>query len=185
MKKIITIIAMALLVPGFLQAQEKEMQGYKPHSYYSFGWNLSIPIGDFNKWVGIAAPAFVFALYFKYLFLWTDTLWPMGPKTASVVTLAGAANSLLTLLVAGTITAIACYALSEGKKIGKPLVGAALILVGVFFTLYSLAALSVMVYASFWYLTDFWMLTLPILGIGVLVSLRIRNDKEYPFDKRS
>jgi hypothetical protein len=57
MKKIFLAIAVTVLVSGILQAQDREMMGYKPHSYYSFSWNISIPAGDFNKWVSIASPA--------------------------------------------------------------------------------------------------------------------------------
>jgi len=136
-----------------------------------------------NKWVVVAAPAFVFALYFKYLFLWADTLSPMGPKTASASTLVGETNSLVTLLVAGAVTTIACYTLSKGKRVWKPLVGTALILVGVFFIIFSIVAIFVPIYASFWYLTDFWILTLPILGMGVLAFLCTGKVKEYQLVK--
>jgi hypothetical protein len=121
-----------------------------------------------KKWAFITAPLFVFALYFKYLFLWLDTLLPLGPSEATVATLGGAANCLVTLLVAGVVTAAACYTFNRGKNFGNPLAGAVLVLVGVFFIIYTVVAFFVPVYASFWYLTDFWMLSLPVLGIELL-----------------
>lgn len=123
-----------------------------------------------KQWTLIAAPLFVFALYFKYMFLWADTLSPMGPQTATDASTLGAVNSLVTLAIAGIITVAACYALNKGKNIGKTLAGVALILVGVFFIVYSVTALFVPVYAWFWYLTDTWMLTLPSLGIVILAQ---------------
>jgi hypothetical protein len=121
-----------------------------------------------QKWAAIAASFFVFALYFKYLFLWVDTLVPLGPKQASVAASVGAANSVLTLLIAGAVMAAGCYLVNQKKSYGKGLVAAGVTVVGVFFAIYSLVSLSVPIYASFWYLTDFWMLSLLILGIVAL-----------------
>jgi hypothetical protein len=126
-------------------------------------------IAPIKKWAFIAAPAFVFALYFKYVFLLADTLWPMGPKTATVASTIGSVNSLVTLAVAGVVTGAACYALSQGKTMVKTLTGAALILVGAFFTIFTITALFEPIYASFWYLTDTWIITLPVIGITLLI----------------
>lgn len=52
MKKIITIIILAFLTTAFANAQESQSLGYKPSSYYTFSWNTTFPMGDFNKWVG-------------------------------------------------------------------------------------------------------------------------------------
>jgi hypothetical protein len=128
-----------------------------------------------KKWAVIMAPFFVFALYFKYLFLWVDTLKPLGPSEATAATVLGAANCLVTLLIAGVITAIACYAFDRGKTVWKLLAGVALIVVGAFFIVFTIIAAIVPVYASFWYLTDFWMLSLPILGT-ILLSQRKPNS---------
>ena len=129
-----------------------------------------------KKWAFIAAPLFVFALYFKYLFLWVDTLLPLGPSEATVASLGGAVNCLVTLLVAGAVTAAAYYSFNRGKIVGNSLVGAVLVLVGVFFVFYTAVAFFVPVYASFWYLTDFWMLSLPVLGIVLLSQRKINRQ---------
>jgi hypothetical protein len=123
-----------------------------------------------QKWATIAAPAFVFALYFKYLFLWIDTLNPMGPQQATAATMVGAANCLVTLLVAGAVTIAACIAFKRRKPVWKHLAVAALVLVGAFYLIFTVAAIFVPVYASFWYLTDFWMLTLPVLVVAYCKS---------------
>jgi hypothetical protein len=125
-----------------------------------------------KKWACIAAPAYVFALYFKYLLLWWDTLVPMGPKESALAADVGGVNSVLTLLFAGLVTVAACYSLSRKKRSGLPLTGASVILVGCFFVVDSLVAIFVPVYASFWYLTDFWMVVLPVLGAAVLLAYR-------------
>jgi hypothetical protein len=51
MKKIYTIIILAFLAFGFAQAQEPTALGFSPTSYYTFSWNTTFPMGDFNKWV--------------------------------------------------------------------------------------------------------------------------------------
>jgi hypothetical protein len=123
------------------------------------------------KWASIAAPLFVFALYFKYLFLWIDTLSPMNTQQANPMSTVGAINSLLTLLVAGAVIAVGCLWLNKNRTNAKRLLSAGLVLVGTFFIIFSLVALFVPIYASFWYLTDFWMLTLPVLGIMAFLSM--------------
>jgi len=51
MKKSVIIIILAFLGLGFTQAQEKSSLGYTPSSYYTFSWNMTFPMGDFNDWV--------------------------------------------------------------------------------------------------------------------------------------
>ena len=57
MKKIILILAVFVLLAGNTRAQEKTGLGFAPKSYYSFSWNTTFTIGDFNKWVSNASPA--------------------------------------------------------------------------------------------------------------------------------
>jgi hypothetical protein len=125
-----------------------------------------------KKWACIAAPTYVFALYFKYVLLWLDALVLLGSKEASAASTVGAANSLVTLLVAGVVTVAGCYGVLKAKPWGRKVAASAVILVGAFFVIYSLVALFVPVYASFWYLTDFWMVSLPVLGAAILVAGR-------------
>lgn len=120
------------------------------------------------KWAMIAGSLFVFALWLKYLFLWVDTLKPMNTQGDSLMSTIGTINSILTLLVAGVITVWGCFNLYKNSPNTKRVLAAALILVGAFFWIFSIVAVFVPIYASFWYLTDFWMLTLPILGIAIL-----------------
>jgi opacity protein-like surface antigen len=59
MKKTIIILTSFLFLAGFAQGQDKPVSslGYTPSSYYTFSWNTTFTIGDFNKWVGNASPA--------------------------------------------------------------------------------------------------------------------------------
>ncbi|MCX6246008.1 MAG: hypothetical protein NTU98_15045 [Bacteroidetes bacterium] len=51
MKKILALIIMFVLGWGVTQAQDNLKFEYKLHSYYTFSWNNTFPVGDFNKWV--------------------------------------------------------------------------------------------------------------------------------------
>jgi opacity protein-like surface antigen len=58
MKKIILILSMIMLTAVASQAQnEPASLGFTPSSYYTFSWNTTFTMGDFNKWVGNASPA--------------------------------------------------------------------------------------------------------------------------------
>lgn len=58
MKKIISIIILVFFALGSVQAQEPTSTlGYTPSSYYTFSWNTTFPIGDFNDWVSQPSPA--------------------------------------------------------------------------------------------------------------------------------
>jgi hypothetical protein len=148
------LIQALLIVPPLLMLSQKMRSPQNPDAI--------------KKWACIAAPAYVFALYFKYLLLWLDTLVPMGPKEATIATAVGAVNSVVTLLAGGIVVAAACYALYKRKTWGIRLAGVGLVVVGCFFVVDSAVALFMPVYASFWYLTDFWMVSLPVLGAAIL-----------------
>jgi opacity protein-like surface antigen len=59
MKKIIVILTAFVFMAGFTQGQDKQASslGFTPSSYYTFSWNTTFPIGDFNKWVNGGSPA--------------------------------------------------------------------------------------------------------------------------------
>jgi hypothetical protein len=120
------------------------------------------------KWITISAPSVVFGFWVKYLFLWLATLSPLGPQQADLASSIGAVNSCVTLLIAGIFASWACLVLYRKRRVDTRLVGIALILFGVHFVIYDLVSIWVPIYNSFLYLTDFWMIVLPILGIAVL-----------------
>jgi hypothetical protein len=121
-----------------------------------------------KKWACIAAPLFVLAFWCKYLFLWIDTLSPMGPQQATIASTVGVVNSWITLLFAGVLTTFACSSYYKTEKMNKWLVGIALIVFGGHFIFYDLVSIWVLVYIWFFYVTDIWMITLSILGIAIL-----------------
>ncbi len=58
MKKIFLLLLIFGLMHGLVQSQDKPASmGFIPSSYYTFSWNTTFTMGDFNKWVGNASPA--------------------------------------------------------------------------------------------------------------------------------
>lgn len=57
MKKIFSVLVLVLLLAGFARAQEPAALGFKPSSYYTFSWNTTFPMGDFNDWTSQPSPA--------------------------------------------------------------------------------------------------------------------------------
>lgn len=127
-----------------------------------------------KKWACIATPLFVFGIWFKYLFLWIDTFSPMGPQQATLASTVGALNSWITLLIAGVLTTFACLGYYKTKKINKYLMSTALIVFGGYFLIYDLVAIWEPVYSWFFYVTDFWMITIPILAL-VIQKIKIKK----------
>lgn len=57
MKKIILILMVSILFAGFAKGQDKPSIGFTPSSYYTFSWNTTFTLGDFNEWVTNGSPA--------------------------------------------------------------------------------------------------------------------------------
>jgi hypothetical protein len=127
------------------------------------------------KWASITAPLSVFGFWSYASLLWVYALSPLGPKQASLMSTIGAANSLLMLLIAGIITTIACIDFNRKKTLNKKLAGTAIILVGSHAIVYTLVSFWVPIYFSFMYLTEIWLIALPILGIAIL---KLRSTTE-------
>jgi opacity protein-like surface antigen len=57
MKKALLIVILFVLAFATTQAQDNKEPGYMPHSYYTFSWNNTFPMGDFHDWVGTPSMA--------------------------------------------------------------------------------------------------------------------------------
>lgn len=125
------------------------------------------------KWAGIAAPLYVFGLWVKHGLLWVYALSPLGTGQAGLIDAVGSANSLLTLLVAAIVATAAWLTFRQKKKLNTGLVGAATILVGAYFAIYAVVSVWVPIYLAFLPLTEVWMITLPIIGIAILLNQSI------------
>ena len=121
------------------------------------------------KWTSIAAPLYVFGFWVRHGLLWAYALSPLGPQQAGLIDFVGSVNSVLTLLVAAIVTTVASITFSQKKK-STWLVGTAIILAGIYLVVYALVSVWIPIYLAFLPLTDFWMITLPILGIAVLLD---------------
>jgi hypothetical protein len=131
------------------------------------------------KWAGIAAPLYVFGFWVKQGLMWVYALLPLGTQQAGLIDTIGSVNSLLTLLVAAIVSTFAWLTFRQKKKLNICLVGIALILVGVYFAIFAIVSVWVPIYRSFLLLTDFWLTSLPILGITILFNQSlVSNDEE-------
>jgi uncharacterized membrane protein YozB (DUF420 family) len=122
------------------------------------------------NWAGAVMALYIFGLWIKHGLMWVYALSPSAPQQAGLIDTIGSVNSLLTLLMAAIITTGVWLISRQKKKPNKQLMGASLILVGVYFVIYAIVAVWVSIYFSFMTLTEFWMITLPILGVALLLN---------------
>lgn len=99
----------------------------------------------------------------------------MGPQQATITSTVGALNSWITMVIATVLTVFACWSFYQTNKINKWLVGTALIVFGSYFIIYDLVAIWEPVYSWFFYITDVWMITIPILGVAILKTNNLKN----------
>jgi len=123
-----------------------------------------------RKWASIAAPLYIFGLWVKHGLMWVYALSPSESQQVGLIGTVGSVNSLLTLLVAALVTAAAWLIFRQKKKLNTRLTGSALIIVGAYFSIYTIVAVWVPIYLAFLLLTEFWMISLPILGVAVLLD---------------
>jgi hypothetical protein len=123
------------------------------------------------KWVVIAAPLYVFGFWVRHGLFWVYALSSSAPPQTGLAETVGFLDSGLTLFVAALVTTVACQDFWRHGKPNLRLAAAAISLVGVYFVSYDLVSVWVPVYRDFLPLTDFWMLTLPILGVALWRNL--------------
>ncbi len=119
------------------------------------------------KWVVIVAPLYLFGFWVRHGLFWVYALSSLAPPQTGFFEFLGFLNSWLTLLVAAIVTSVVCLDFWRHGKPNFRFVGAAICLVGVYFVIYDVVSVWVPVYRDFLPLTDFWMLTLPILGVAL------------------
>lgn len=124
------------------------------------------------KWAGIVASLYVLGLWVKNGLMWMYAISPSQTVQWSFAGVVGFVNSWLTLLVATVVCSAVCVALWQKQKLNVWLAGAAVVFVGVFFLIYDFVSIWDGIYRAFLPLTDFWMVTLLIVGVAVLVDSR-------------
>jgi hypothetical protein len=137
------------------------------------------------KLAGIAASLYVFGFWVRHGLLWVYALLPLGTQQTGLIDAVGSVNSLLTLLVAAIVSTVAWLTFRQKKKLNKRLVGTAIILVGVYSVIYALVSVWVPIYLDFLPLTDFWMITLPILGFAVFFDLEHTTSQSNINDEKT
>jgi hypothetical protein len=97
---------------------------------------------------------------------------PLETQQGRLIEAVGFVNSWLTLLVTAIVCTVVCLTFRVKKKLNILLAGTAIIFVGVYFVIYDLVSVWDPIYRAFLPLTDFWMVSLLILGVAVLVDSR-------------
>jgi hypothetical protein len=128
--------------------------------------------GSILKWAGIAAPLYVWGLWVKNGLMWVYAISPAQTTPWSFAGAVGFVNSWVTLLVAAALCSVVCITFGQKQKLNVRLAGAAIVLVGIYFVVYDLVSVWDPIYRAFLPLTDFWMISLLLVGVAVLADAR-------------
>lgn len=131
---------------------------------------LSHKRGKIFLWACISAPFYLLGFWVRHGLFWVYALSGLANPSAGFAELVGFVNSWLTLFSAAVVTFLVCFSFWKKKEIRFQLVGVVLILVGVYFVIYDLVSVWQPIYRAFLPLTDFWMVSLIILGIVFLLK---------------
>lgn len=121
------------------------------------------------KWAGIAAPLYVFGFWVKQGLMWLYAISPSETIQGSFVGTVGFVNSWLTLLVVAVVCLVVCLTFRQKKPLKTRLAGITIVLMGVYFLVFDLVSVWNPIYRAFIPLTDFWIISLLVLGVGVFV----------------
>lgn len=126
------------------------------------------------KMTAIAATCFMFAMWAKHFFL---CLYALPINFNNPVLLVGFVNSTVTLLVSALILTFAFLTIFRGKRytFSFRIVGTALFLVGAYSAIYLLISTLNITYLSFLTLTELWLVSLLIAGLGFVLKDRRRK----------
>jgi hypothetical protein len=127
-------------------------------------------VASILKWAGIAATLYVLGFWVRNGLLWVYAISPAENPQMGIFESVGFVNSLLTLLLAAVVCAMVFLDFKKKNKRNIKLSGVALILMGIYFLIYDLVAIWNPVYRAFLPLTDFWMISLLVLGVALLVD---------------
>ena len=122
---------------------------------------------EVRKWGAIGVVGFTFALWVKHFLL---NLYALPISLADGVLLVGFLNSALTMSFRRDSLARSVPALHqrESDRFNSTLAGLGLILIGVYFLVYTAVALLNQSYLNFLELTEIWAISMPIAGLGLI-----------------
>lgn len=120
-----------------------------------------------RKWGATAVVGFTFALWVKHFLL---NIYALPISLADGVLLGGFLNSVLTMLFATILLLVALlpFIKKKGDPFNSTLAGLGLILIGVYFLIYTIVALLNQSYLNFLELTEIWAISMPIAGLGLI-----------------
>lgn len=121
------------------------------------------------KTAAAAAVAFMFAMWIKHFFF---TLYALPIDFNNPALAVGFANSVATLLVSALILTIVFLPVIRGRSAAFSCrgLGAAFLLASSYFFIYIAVAAINPIYQSFMLLTELWMISLAIVGIGFITG---------------
>jgi hypothetical protein len=117
----------------------------------------------------VAAVAFMFAMWIKHFLF---NLYALPIDFSNPILTLGFINSAVTLLVSALILVAVFLPLIRGKSASFSFrgFGAALIVAGIYFVVYLAISTVNPGYQSFVFLTELWMISLIIAGVGFLLK---------------
>jgi hypothetical protein len=132
-------------------------------------------ITEVAKWGALAVTGFIFALWAKHFLL---AIYALPLNFSKPIFVIGFLNSALTLLIAGIIMIIVLMPLYRKKSssFSTKAFGAALVLAGLYATIYLLIALFNIEYMRWVSLIDWWTIVFVVLGIGFLILNKSKYD---------
>ena len=124
------------------------------------------------KWLGLAASLYVLGFWIKHGLMWVYAISPLETQMGSLVGIVGFVNSWLTLLIAAIICVIVFFTFKKKNRLNVKLAAISIILIGGYFLIYIFISVWDPTYRIFLPLTDFWMISLLVLGLAELVDSR-------------
>jgi hypothetical protein len=117
----------------------------------------------------VAAVAFMFAMWIKHFIF---NLYALPVDFSKPELTVGFVNSAVTLLISALILTVVFLPLIRGKSASFSFrgFGAALIIAGIYFVVYLVISSVNTWYGSFVFLTELWMISLIIAGVGFLLD---------------
>ena len=130
--------------------------------------STNFEITEVAKWGALAVTGFIFALWAKHFLL---AIYALPLNFSNPIFVIGFLNSALTLLISGIIMIVVLMPLYQKKSISfnTKAFGAALVLAGLYATIFLLIALFNIEYMRWISLIDWWSIIFVVLGIGFLI----------------
>ena len=137
--------------------------------------NKNFEVFEVAKWGAIAVTGFIFALWAKHFLL---AIYALPLNFSKHIFIIGFLNSALTLLIAGIIMIVVLMPLYKKKStsFNTEAFGAALILAGLYATIFALIALFNIEYMRWISLIDWWTIIFVVLGIGFLILNKSKDN---------